>query len=96
MRAVVMVDYGGIMPQLQHQLSSLLQLAQKDSPIFHHLSLMVIQDMIYLIHPTELTNHVTSTLNSQQPQLLFVDLQHEPPQVFPNCYYSFYFSFSIS
>ncbi|TKY48327.1 40S ribosomal protein S4-C [Spatholobus suberectus] len=102
MRAVVMIDYGGIMPQLQHHLSSLLQLALKvllhfgslvllfrrlifhlhfqESPIFEHVRLMVIQDMIYLIHVTELAHHVRSSLNSQQP-LLFVDLEHEPPKM---------------
>ncbi|XP_027344269.1 uncharacterized protein LOC113856590 [Abrus precatorius] len=80
MRPVVMVDYGGIMPQLQQHLSSLLQLAQKESLIFEHLRVMVIQDMIYLIHVTELAHHVRSTFNSQQ-QLLFVDLQHEPPKM---------------
>ncbi|RDX93444.1 hypothetical protein CR513_24299, partial [Mucuna pruriens] len=80
MRSVVMVDYGGIMPQLQHHLSSLLQLAQKDSPIFEHIRVMVIQDMIYLIHVTELAHHVRSSLNSQQP-LLFVDLEPESPKM---------------
>ncbi|KAJ1424468.1 hypothetical protein SESBI_11662 [Sesbania bispinosa] len=80
MRPVVMVDYGGIMPQLQQHLSSLLQLSQKESPIFEHLRLMVIQDMIYLIHVTELAHHVRSSLNSQ-PHLLFVDLEHESPEM---------------
>ncbi|XP_020223315.1 uncharacterized protein LOC109805582 [Cajanus cajan] len=80
MRPVVMIDYGGIMPQLQHHLSSLLQLAHKESLIFEHIRVMVIQDMIYLIHVTELAQHVRSSLNSQQP-LLFVDLQHESPKM---------------
>jgi len=78
MRAVVMIDYGGIMPQLQHQLSSLLQLAQKESQIFQHLRLMVIQEMIYFIHVTELTHFVNSSFDLK---LLFVDLEHESPQV---------------
>ncbi|XP_061374768.1 uncharacterized protein LOC133316987 isoform X2 [Gastrolobium bilobum] len=81
MRPVVMVDYGGKMPELQHHLSSLLQLTQKDSPFFEHLRLMVIQDMIYLIHVTELAQHVRSSFNSEKPQLLFVDLEHEPPKM---------------
>ncbi|XP_057458912.1 uncharacterized protein LOC130749554 [Lotus japonicus] len=80
MRPVVMVDYGGIMPQLQHHLSSLLHLAHKESPIFEHIRVMVIQDMIYLIHATELAHYVTSCLNSQ-PKLLFVDLEHDPPKL---------------
>lgn len=75
-----MIDYGGIMPQLQHNLSSLLQLAQNETLIFQHIRVMVIQDMIYLIHVTELVHHVTSTFNSQQP-LIFVDLKHEPPKM---------------
>jgi len=78
MRPVVMIDYGGIMPQLQHQLSSLLQLAQKESQIFQQLRLMVIQEMIYFIHVTELTHFVNSSFNSK---LLFVDLEQESPQV---------------
>ena len=76
-----MVDYGGQMPQLQHHLSSLLQLAQNDSPIFEHIRVMVIQDMIYLIHLAELAEYVKSSLSSEPPQLLFVDLEHEPPKV---------------
>ncbi|AES67775.1 hypothetical protein MtrunA17_Chr2g0329471 [Medicago truncatula] len=78
MRPVVMIDYGGIMPQLQHQLSSLLQLAQNQSQIFQQLRLMVIQEMIYFIHVTELTHFVNSSLDSK---LLFVDLEHESPQL---------------
>lgn len=73
-----MIDYGGIMPQLQHQLSSLLQLAQNQSPIFQHLRLMVIQEMIYLIHVTEITEFLDSSFNSQ---LIFVDLEDESPKV---------------
>lgn len=78
MRPVIMIDYGGIMPQLQHQLSSLLQLAQKESTIFEDLRLMVIQEMIYLIHVTEITEFVDSSLDSQ---LIFVDLEQESPTV---------------
>lgn len=78
MRPVVMIDYGGIMPQLQHQLSSLLRLAQNESQIFQHLRLMVIQEMIYFIHVTEITDFVNSSFDSK---LLFVDLEQESPQV---------------
>lgn len=78
MRPVVMIDYGGIMPQLQHQLSSLLRLAQNESQIFQHLRLMVIQEMIYFIHVTEITDFVNSSLDSK---LLFVDLEQESPQL---------------
>ncbi|CAJ2661017.1 unnamed protein product [Trifolium pratense] len=78
MRPVVMIDYGGILPQLQHQLSSLLQHVQKESQIFEHLRLMVIQEMIYLINVTEITDFVNSSLSSQ---LLFVDLEDESPKL---------------
>ncbi|KAK7261618.1 hypothetical protein RIF29_27933 [Crotalaria pallida] len=80
LRPVVMLDYGGKMPELQHCLSALVQLIHKESPIFEHLRVMVIQDMIYLIHLTELAHHVRSTINSEL-QLLFVDLEHEPPKM---------------
>ncbi|XP_058748783.1 uncharacterized protein LOC131621753 isoform X2 [Vicia villosa] len=78
MRPVIMIDYGGIMPQLQHQLSSLLQLAQNESPIFQHLRVMVIQEMIYLIHVTEITEFLDSSLDSK---LVFADLEHESPKL---------------
>ncbi|KAI9081999.1 hypothetical protein K1719_036261 [Acacia pycnantha] len=80
MRPVVMVDYGGKMPELQHHLCSLLKLCQKLSPIFEHLRVMIIQDMIYLIHIRGLAEHVRSTLNSEV-KLLFVDIEKEPPQM---------------
>ncbi|MED6170806.1 hypothetical protein PIB30_034716 [Stylosanthes scabra] len=80
LRPVVMVDYGGIMPQLQNHLSHLLQLIHKESPIFEHIRVMVIQDMIYLIHLLELAEFVKSSFNNEI-QLLFVDLQHEPPKM---------------
>ncbi|CAJ1955552.1 unnamed protein product [Sphenostylis stenocarpa] len=80
MRPVVMVDYGGIMPQLQHHLSSLLQLAQKKSLIFEHIRVMVIQDMIYLIHLTEVSHFLNSTFDSHR-RLFFVDLESENPKM---------------
>ncbi|KAE9588128.1 hypothetical protein Lalb_Chr22g0352091 [Lupinus albus] len=80
LRPVIMIDYGGKMPELQHCLFSLLQLIQKESPIFEHIRVMVIQDMIYLIHLTELAHHVRATFNSET-QLLFVDLEHESPEM---------------
>ncbi|KAL2332218.1 hypothetical protein Fmac_019799 [Flemingia macrophylla] len=81
MRPVVMIDYGGIMPQLRQHLSSLIQLARKESLVFEHLHVMVIQDMIYLVHVTELAQHVRSSFGSTQQPLLFVDLQHESPKM---------------
>ncbi|KAJ7980687.1 Proteasome subunit beta type-4 [Quillaja saponaria] len=80
MRPVVMIDYGGKMPELQEQLCALLKLSQKESSMFEHLRVMVIEDMIYLIHVTGLAEHVRSSLNSES-KLLFVDLEHDPPQM---------------
>ncbi|XP_054812521.1 uncharacterized protein LOC129313442 isoform X3 [Prosopis cineraria] len=80
MRPVVMVDYGGKMPELQHHLCSLLELCLKLSPVFELLRVMIIQDMIYLIHIKGLAEHVRSTLNSEV-KLVFVDLEQEPPQM---------------
>ena len=51
-------------------------------PIFYHLRVMVIYDMIYLIHVKELAEHARSSLKSEQ-ELLFVDLEHDPPKVAP-------------
>jgi len=44
------------------------------------LRVMVIEDMIYIVHAKGLAEHALSSLNSQQ-NLLFVDLQHDPPKV---------------
>lgn len=41
---------------------------------------MVIEDMIYLIHVRGLAEHVRLSLSSEA-QLLFVDLEHDPPKV---------------
>ncbi|THF99723.1 hypothetical protein TEA_001125 [Camellia sinensis var. sinensis] len=73
MRAVVMVDYGGKMPELQERL-------YEESSIFQHLRVMVIEDMIYLIHVQELAEFVWSSLNSET-ELLFVDLERDPPKM---------------
>lgn len=43
---------------------------------------MVIEDMIYLINVKRLPKFVSSSLNSE-PELFFVDLEHDPPKVFP-------------
>lgn len=80
MRPVVMVDYGGKMPELQERLCALLKSIQKELCIFEHLRVMIIEDMIYLIHVRELAAHVQSSLNSNS-QLLFVDLEHDPPKM---------------
>lgn len=80
MRPAVMVDYGGKMPELQERLCQLMKLIQKESPIFEHLRVMVIEDMIYLIHVKGLAEHVRLSLSSEV-QLLFVDLEQDPPKM---------------
>ncbi|XP_040999972.1 uncharacterized protein LOC121246054 [Juglans microcarpa x Juglans regia] len=80
MRAAVLVDYGGKMPELQERLCGLVKIIQKESPIFENLRVMVIEDMIYLIHVRGLAEHVRLSLSSEA-QLLFVDLEHDPPKM---------------
>ncbi|KAL0725421.1 hypothetical protein Bca4012_040020 [Brassica carinata] len=76
MRPVVMIDYGGKMPELQDRLLSLLQLIQQASPVFKSLRVMVIEDMIYLINVATLPKWLSS-----EPELFFVDLEQDPPQM---------------
>ncbi|XP_021907114.1 uncharacterized protein LOC110821550 [Carica papaya] len=80
MRPVVMIDYGGKMPELQENLLSFLKFCQKESPIFEHLRVMVIEDMIYLTHVRRLAKYVTSSLNSEE-EFHFVDLEQDPPKM---------------
>ncbi|PKA55790.1 hypothetical protein AXF42_Ash012082 [Apostasia shenzhenica] len=78
LRAVVMVDYGGKMPELQDRLCDLLSLMCKECAILLSLRILVIDDMIYIIHSeghTELSNL------SLEQRLLFVDLEVDPPQL---------------
>lgn len=77
MRAVIMVDYGGKMPELQQHLCDVLKLSQQESPMFKQLSVMVIEDMIYLIHLEGLAEFSRTSLDS----LLFVDIENNPPQM---------------
>lgn len=55
----------------------------QDLPIFEHLRVMVIEEMIYLVHISGLADYVRSSLASEA-QLLFVDLEHDPPKVLPD------------
>ncbi|XP_059654608.1 uncharacterized protein LOC132301359 isoform X2 [Cornus florida] len=80
MRAVIMVDYGGKMPELQERLCAFLKLSQKESSIFEHLRVMVIEDMIYLIHVTGLAEFVKISLDSET-EMQFVDLEQDPPKM---------------
>jgi hypothetical protein len=56
----------------------------QESPIFEHLLVMVIEDMINLIHVGGLAEHVRLSL-SPEAQLLFVDLEQDPPKVGSCC-----------
>lgn len=80
LRPVVMVDYGGKLPELQDQLCSLIHLCHKDTSILQPLRVMIIEEMIYLIHVKGLADYALSSL-SFQPQLLFVDLEQDPPKM---------------
>ncbi|RZC86975.1 hypothetical protein C5167_030326 [Papaver somniferum] len=80
MRPVVMVDYGGKLPELQERLCSVLQLSQKESSILRILRVMVIDDMIYLINVKELAEYVKASLNADI-KLHFVDLEQDPPKM---------------
>ncbi|XVF37693.1 hypothetical protein REPUB_Repub20aG0031600 [Reevesia pubescens] len=80
MRPVVMIDYGGKMPELQEHLCAFLQHSQKESPIYELLRVMVIEDMIYLIHVKEMAKYVHLCLSSEA-ELLFVDLEQDPPKI---------------
>lgn len=100
MRPVVMIDYGGKLPELQTRLLSLLELLQEvslstfsSSNITTWVSCFCscylcplgfisfqISDgyMIYLINVRTLPNWLSS-----EPELFFVDLEQDPPQVVP-------------
>ncbi|XP_022761648.1 uncharacterized protein LOC111307748 [Durio zibethinus] len=80
MRPVVMIDYGGKMPELLEHLCAFLEHCQKESSIFEQLRVMIIEDMIYLIHVKEMAKHVSSSLSSEV-ELLFVDLEQDPPKM---------------
>ncbi|PAN13360.1 hypothetical protein PAHAL_2G331000 [Panicum hallii] len=74
LRPVVLVDYGGTMPQLQENLCSLLHHARQETSILNPLRVMVINDMLYLIHVKGLAEHASPKERSQH-QLAFVDLE---------------------
>lgn len=80
MRPVVMVDYGGKMPELQERLCAFLKHCKEDCSIFKPLHVMVIEDMIYLVHARAFAEFVKSSLNLET-RLIFVDLEHDPPKM---------------
>ncbi|KAJ9558698.1 hypothetical protein OSB04_013312 [Centaurea solstitialis] len=80
MRPVIMIDYGGKMPELRERLCAFLKLAQEESSIFENLRVMVIEDMIYLIHVRGLADLIKLTINKEL-ELHFVDLEQDPPKM---------------
>ncbi|KAG8369501.1 hypothetical protein BUALT_Bualt14G0020200 [Buddleja alternifolia] len=80
MRPVIMVDYGGKMPELGDHLCAFLRHCKKESSIFELLRVMVIDEMIYLIQLEELADFVKSSLN-METTMLFVDLENDPPKM---------------
>lgn len=80
LRPVVMIDYGGKMPELQANLCALLSLMKKESTNFLPLRVMVIEDMIYIVHMIELSEYTLATL-SLQIQIQFIDLERDPPRM---------------
>lgn len=80
MRPVVMVDYGGKMPELQERLCAFLKHCKEDCSIFKPLHVMVIEDMIYLVHASAFAEFVKCSLNLET-RLIFVDLEHDPPKM---------------
>ncbi|KAK8960890.1 hypothetical protein KSP40_PGU014750 [Platanthera guangdongensis] len=78
LRAVVMVDYGGKMPELQVHLCDLMASMRKECALVLPLRIMVIEDMIYMIHAEGLTELCNLSL---QQQLHFVNLEVDPPQL---------------
>ncbi|XP_009767312.1 uncharacterized protein [Nicotiana sylvestris] len=80
MRPVVMVDYGGKMPELQDRLSAFLKHCQEGCSVFKPLHVMVIEDMIYLVHARAFAEFVKSSLDLET-RLIFVDLEQDPPKM---------------
>ncbi|KAG6741345.1 hypothetical protein POTOM_054578 [Populus tomentosa] len=80
MRPVIMVDYGGKLPELQDHLCALVKFCQQESAIFENLRVMLIEDMIYLIHVRGLAEYVKSSLNLEV-ELFFVNLEEDPPKM---------------
>ncbi|KAH8484295.1 hypothetical protein H0E87_028665 [Populus deltoides] len=80
MRPVIMVDYGGKLPELQDHLCALVKFCQQESAIFENLRVMVIEDMIYLIHVRGIAEYVKSSLNLEV-ELFFVNLEEDPPKM---------------
>ncbi|KAI4989004.1 uncharacterized protein LOC123399904 isoform X1 [Hordeum vulgare subsp. vulgare] len=74
LRPVILMDYGGTMPQLQENLCSLLHHARQEASMLNPLRVVVMKDMLYLIHVQLLAEHASPHARSQH-QLAFVDLE---------------------
>ncbi|XP_047048023.1 uncharacterized protein LOC124653013 isoform X3 [Lolium rigidum] len=83
LRPVILMDYGGTMPQVQDNLCSLLHHARQEASILNPLRVMVINDMLYVIHIQGLAEHVSPNARSQH-QLAFVDLEKSCCQLLAN------------
>ncbi|KAM3276737.1 hypothetical protein ACQJBY_044869 [Aegilops geniculata] len=68
LRPVILMDYGGTMPQLQDNLCSLLHHARQEASILNPLRVMVLKDMLYLIHVQGLAEHVSPNASFLQTQ----------------------------
>ncbi|KAH9310843.1 hypothetical protein KI387_025878, partial [Taxus chinensis] len=77
LRPVVMIDYGGKMPELQEQLYGLLCLAQKESRVLLSLRVMIIEEMVYLVHVQSTLEHMRLSI-SMNHQIQFVVLDQGP------------------
>uniref|UniRef100_A0A7N0TVM7 Uncharacterized protein n=2 Tax=Kalanchoe fedtschenkoi TaxID=63787 RepID=A0A7N0TVM7_KALFE len=80
LRPVIMVDYGGKMPELQERLVSVIEILRKDFPGFEHLRVMIIEDMLYIIHVREFAEFISSSLKSELGHI-FCDIGQDPPKI---------------
>ncbi|KAL9671971.1 hypothetical protein QQ045_009545 [Rhodiola kirilowii] len=82
LRPVIMVDYGGKMPELLERLGALIELLRKEFSGFEHLRVMIMEEMIYLIHVREFAEFINSSLNSDLGYV-FCDIGQDPPKIVP-------------
>ncbi|KAJ3681389.1 hypothetical protein LUZ60_015878 [Juncus effusus] len=78
-RSAILIDYGGIMPQLQNNLAKLLHHARKESNLLKPLRVMIISEMVYLIHVKGLAELAFSSLQSPC-KFHLLDLETDPPK----------------
>lgn len=78
MRPCIMVDYGGMMPELGNHLCDFLRHCKKESSMFKLLHVVVMDDMVYLVQARALMDFVKSSLETD---VLFVDVESDPPKM---------------